>query len=64
MGAGVFHGRVRDGNGCCNPAMATRPPQPGRAEVGGWGLVCVPRRSRVRVVFAGRGPMVLRAVAE
>ena len=26
MGAGVFHGRVRDGNGCGNPAMATRPP--------------------------------------
>ena len=26
MGAGVFHGRVRDGNGCINPAMATRPP--------------------------------------
>ena len=26
MGAGVFHGRVRDGNGCSNPAMATRPP--------------------------------------
>ena len=26
MGAGVFHGRVRDGNGCDNPAMATRPP--------------------------------------
>ena len=28
MGAGVFHGRVRDGNGCINPAMATRPPDP------------------------------------
>ncbi len=26
MGAGVFHGRVRDGNGCGNPAMATGPP--------------------------------------
>ena len=26
MGAGVFHGRVRDGNGCSNSAMATRPP--------------------------------------
>ena len=26
MGAGVFHGRVRDGNGCINPAMATGPP--------------------------------------
>ena len=26
MGAGVFHGRVRDGNGCCNTAIATEPP--------------------------------------
>ena len=26
MGAGVFHGRVRDGNGCINPAMTTGPP--------------------------------------
>ena len=26
MGAGVFHGRVRDGNECINPAMATGPP--------------------------------------
>ena len=26
MGAGVFHGRVRDGIGCINPAMATGPP--------------------------------------
>ena len=26
MGAGVFHVRVRDGNGCGNSAMATRPP--------------------------------------
>lgn len=26
MGAGVFHVRVRDGIGCINPAMATRPP--------------------------------------
>jgi hypothetical protein len=26
MGAGVFHGRVRDGIGCGNPAMATGPP--------------------------------------
>src|ERR1700761_33387 len=32
MGAGVFHGRVRDGIGCRLPAMATRssnPPGPG-----------------------------------
>ncbi len=31
MGAGVFHGRVRDGIGCRLPAMATRssnPPNP------------------------------------
>ena len=26
MGAGVFHGRVRDGIGCVNAAMGTRPP--------------------------------------
>ena len=26
MGAGVFHGRVRDGIGCFNAAMGTRPP--------------------------------------
>ena len=26
MGAGAFHGRVRDGIGCCVPAMATGPP--------------------------------------
>ena len=26
MGAGVFHGRVRDGIGCVIPAMATGPP--------------------------------------
>ena len=26
MGAGVFHGRVRDWNECINPAMATGPP--------------------------------------
>ena len=26
MGAGVFHGRVRDGIGCIIPAMATGPP--------------------------------------
>jgi hypothetical protein len=34
MGAGVFHGRVRDGNGCINPAMATGPP--GRILGYGW----------------------------
>ena len=26
MGAGEFHGRVRDGIGCISPAMATGPP--------------------------------------
>ena len=31
MGAGAFHGRVRDGIGCGNPAMATRSSGPGRA---------------------------------
>ena len=53
MGAGVFHGRVRDGNGCCNPAMATRPPQQGSICGGCDGdwcvVVCaerVPRRNR------------------
>ncbi len=34
MGAGVFHGRVRDGIGCSNPAMATGPPSRTR-------LVCI-----------------------
>ena len=24
IGAGVFHGRVRNGNGCSHPAMTTR----------------------------------------
>ena len=38
MGAGVFHGRVRDGNGCGNPAMATRPPH--QMGVCGRDLVC------------------------
>ena len=26
MGAGVFHGRVRDGIGCFNSAIGTKPP--------------------------------------
>jgi len=30
MGAGGFHGRVRDGIGCAPPAMATRPSKPRR----------------------------------
>ena len=28
MGAGVFHGRVRDGIGCGHPAIATRSSKP------------------------------------
>ena len=37
MGAGVFHGRVRDGIGCVNAAMGTRPPNPrGLARAGFW----------------------------
>ena len=38
MGAGVFHGRVRDGIGCRHPAIATRSsnPEKGLGEV----LVC------------------------
>ena len=41
MGAGVFHGRVRDGNECINPAMATRPPDPIKGLVVMYGLVCL-----------------------
>ena len=37
MGAGVFHGRVRDGIGCFNPAMATGPPDRILVLVCGWG---------------------------
>jgi hypothetical protein len=61
MGAGVFHGRVRDGNGCCNPAIATRPPQPERAVVGDWDWCVVVYAVRV---FAANGLMVLRAVTD
>jgi hypothetical protein len=46
MGAGVFHGRVRDGIGCRLPAMATRssnPPSSGlrriSVNVTGFGLI-------------------------
>ena len=46
MGAGGFHGRVRDGIGCGHPAMATRSPQPRPALTGG----CVGRgQALVRV---------------
>src|SRR5215212_2003081 len=55
MGAGGFHGRVRDGIGCGLPAKATRlsnPPLGRRPLVGRWfgggsrfwcGVVCCPR---------------------
>ena len=64
MGAGVFHGRVRDGNGCCNPAMATRPPQQDRAVVG---VMRIGVRLYVLSAFhsgAVEGQMVLRAVIQ
>ena len=54
MGAGVFHGRVRDGIGCGNPAMATGPP--GRIL---WGCVWAVVGGGER--GAARG-LVLRAV--
>ena len=51
MGAGAFHGRVRDGNGCCSPAVATGPPGRSKDHVtwmglgevsgNGWWMVCV-----------------------
>ena len=48
MGAGVFHGRVRDGIGCRHPAKATRSSNPesfppGLCPRGGFGVtvVCV-----------------------
>ena len=62
MGAGVFHGRVRDGNGCVLPAMATWPP--GRIlrsecpdRLCGWRVrACAPVRGLVlhAVPLAGR----------
>ncbi len=51
MGAGVFHGRVRDGIGCGNPAMATGPP----GRILGWNWLC----KIVQVCVARRG-LVLR----
>ncbi len=40
IGAGVFHGRVRDGIGCFNSAIGTRPPN--RKSSGGeeWLVEC------------------------
>jgi hypothetical protein len=49
IGAGGFHGRVRDGIGCAPPAMATRPSGAGRA------LACAFGSS-------GRAPCAGRAV--
>ena len=48
MGAGEFHGRVRDGIGCRLPAMATRSSNPPCGETGcdrgsGWCCVCASR---------------------
>jgi hypothetical protein len=54
MGAGVFHGRVRDGIGCIIPAMTTGPPN--RILDVGWDGWCV-----VLGVCGVRG-LVLRAV--
>ncbi len=54
MGAGVFHGRVRDGIGCIILAMATGPPGRILCGVGVEGVcVCVVRFG------AARGPGVL-----
>jgi hypothetical protein len=53
MGAGGFHGRVREGIGCGPPAKATRSSGPyGASSVGGRRAGC---RSEVLVVCAGRG---------
>ena len=44
MGAGEFHGRVRDGIGCRLPAMATRssnPPSCWEGEIEVLGVCCV-----------------------
>ncbi len=54
MGAGVFHGRVRDGNGCGNPAMATGPP--GQVLTMDVVMGCV-----LACVLAGGRGLVLRA---
>ena len=41
MGAGVFHGRVRDGIGCGNSAIGTRPPNRNRFRwMMEWLVVC------------------------
>ena len=53
MGAEVFHGRVRDGIGCVNLAMATGPP--GRILVRCSGWVCVLRGLVLRAVLSFEG---------
>ncbi len=55
MGAGVFHGRVRDGIGCRLPAMATRSSNPPSS-----GL----RRISVNVTGFGALDLLLRAGLE
>ena len=64
MGAGVFHGRVRDGIGCVIAAMATGPPSRMRNLLPVF-LTCCPRGASALLWWvggvAGRG-LVLRAV--
>lgn len=57
IGAGAFHGRVRNGNGCGHPARTTRSAKGKQREAGFWcaaktigmeGLSCM------LFVFAGR----------
>ena len=76
MGAGAFHGRVRDGIGCGSPAMATGPPgrilhcacprsvvrPPMRAIKTGF-CACVPLRVRARLGAACGAPASRRDVA-
>jgi hypothetical protein len=67
MGAGVFHGRVRDGIGCVIPAMTTGPP--GRILcVCCWRMGCIRevvwvcRWTAGDAVWAGGGSEVDRAI--
>ena len=55
MGAGEFHGRVRDGIGCRLPAMATRSSNPS------WGQVSVCGRRRSDDQSGGSGCVCARA---
>ena len=62
MGAGVFHGRVRDGIGCIIRAMTTGPPR--RTLYGWWGedgigkYVCVVVLGMCRGLVLRAGPVV------